>query len=214
MRLILALALVAAAACGGADEAPLGGPYGGTGDSTNPSNGHSSTANGDDAGATTGGDDSTGGGGDDSGGGGGGGGGGGADSGGGGGGLDAGGGGGGPDASSGGGGGVDSGGGGGSPDASPPPPSAPTWSQLFTNYLASGTDCDCRGCHSQGSSASSLYSWLSGRGYMNGTNPTFLSSTRDGLTWFGGGMPPNGAASNSQAVSDFNAWAAAGAQNN
>jgi hypothetical protein len=49
---------------------------------------------------------------------------------------------------------------------------------------------------------------------MSAPSPSFLSGARDGLTWFGGGMPPNGAASNSQAVSDFNAWAAAGAQNN
>jgi hypothetical protein len=204
MRVVfLSLALVAAAACGGADESPLGGPYGGTGSTTNPTTGNTSSS-GDDAASTGTGDDSTGGG-DDSGGGGGGGGGG-ADSGGGGGG-----GGGAIDASTG---NVDSGGGGGSPDASAPPPSAPTWSQLFTNYLASGTEGDCRGCHSQGSSASSLYSWLNGRGYMTAPNPTLLSSARDGLTWYGGGMPTNGAPSNAQAVTDFNAWAAAGAQDN
>jgi hypothetical protein len=205
MRIAFAsLVLVAAAACGGADEAPLGGPYGGTGGSTSPASGGTSTANGDDGGATNNGDDSTGG--DDSGGGGG------SDSGGGGG-ADAGGGGGGADASSGG--HVDSGGGGGGADASSsPPPGAPTWSQLYANYLGAGAACDCKQCHSQGSSASNLYSWLSGRGYMSAPNPSFLSGARDGLTWFGGGMPPNGAASNSQAVSDFNAWAAAGAQNN
>jgi hypothetical protein len=202
------LVLVAATACGGADEAPLGGPYGGTSGSTSATNGNSS--NGDDSGTTSTGDDSTSGG-DDSGGGGGGGGG--ADSGGGGGGgsdAGSGGGGGGQDASSGG--SVDSGGGGGV-DSGSTQPSAPTWSQLYTNYLGAGTDCDCKSCHSQGNSASALYSWLSGRGYMSAPNPSFLSSARDGLTWFGGGMPPNGAASNSQAVSDFNAWAAAGAKN-
>jgi hypothetical protein len=60
--------------------------------------------------------------------------------------------------------------------------------------------------------ASSAYSWLAGQGYMGSPPP--LTGTRSCLTWYGGNMPVGGARTNAQAVTDMNAWAAAGAKNN
>jgi hypothetical protein len=95
----------------------------------------------------------------------------------------------------------------------PPPPTAPTWSTIFTKYLASGTGGRCDSCHSEGSSAKNLYSWLQGRGYISGTSSSLVSSSSSCLSWYGGNMPPSGP-SNASAVSDMNAWAAAGALDN
>ncbi len=100
----------------------------------------------------------------------------------------------------------------------PPPvdsggPTAPTWSQIFTDYLAGSAEGRCAGCHSQGSSASSTYSWLQGRGYISGTSSPLVSSSQSCLSWYGGNMPPSGP-NDAKAVADMNAWAAAGALNN
>jgi hypothetical protein len=62
--------------------------------------------------------------------------------------------------------------------------------------------------------ASSAYTYLQGLGYINGTGSTLLVSGSSPLTWFGGNMPIGGPASNAQAVSDMNAWVAAGALDN
>jgi hypothetical protein len=47
-------------------------------------------------------------------------------------------------------------------------------------------------------------------------NPPQLTRSGSCLTWYGGNMPPGGpgASKMAQAVTDMNAWAAAGAQNN
>ncbi len=63
------------------------------------------------------------------------------------------------------------------------------------------------------SSASGAYSYLSGQGYISGTG-SILVKTGSCLSWYGGNMPPGGSRSNAMAVSDMNAWAAAGAKNN
>jgi hypothetical protein len=74
--------------------------------------------------------------------------------------------------------------------------------------LAANTIGHCETCHSQVSSASGAYSFLSG--YINGSQ-----STLDELfSWMGGYMPPSGPTSNSQATDDVDAWEAAGALNN
>ncbi len=91
---------------------------------------------------------------------------------------------------------------------------APTWTQIFNSYMASGTKGRCSSCHSQGSSKSSLYTWLQGRGYISGTSSALVDSSQSCLSWYGGNMPTNGPSSYSAAVSDMNAWAAAGALNN
>jgi mono/diheme cytochrome c family protein len=79
--------------------------------------------------------------------------------------------------------------------------------------MASGTEGNCAGCHSGTSSAKGLYSWLQGKGYVGGSSPALTDSNQSCLSWYGGNMPPSGP-SDQKAVSDMNAWAAAGAQNN
>lgn len=89
--------------------------------------------------------------------------------------------------------------------------SAPTWTELYTGYLAVGTPGDCDGSchhHSQCSSASACYSWIGGGKYD-------LSSNGDLLCWDSNGfMPTNCPSSVGNAVADFAAWIAAGSQNN
>jgi hypothetical protein len=63
------------------------------------------------------------------------------------------------------------------------------------------------------SSASASYSWLSGQRYISGTS-SLLAASGSCLSWYGGNMPPGGTRTDAQAVSDMNAWAAAGAMNN
>ena len=63
------------------------------------------------------------------------------------------------------------------------------------------------------SSAGGAYTWLKGKGYINGTSSSLVNPSRSDLTWYGGTMPPGGG-SNAQAVADMNAWAAAGALDN
>jgi hypothetical protein len=106
-------------------------------------------------------------------------------------------------------------------DASPPPhtdsgppPAAPTWSSIYSKYFASGTIGHCSSCHSQSSSASSLYTWMKGKGYINGTGSTIVSSSSSDISWFGGSMPPQGPSSEPAAALDMKAWVAAGAANN
>jgi hypothetical protein len=84
---------------------------------------------------------------------------------------------------------------------------------LYTKYLGAGTIGNCSFCH-PGGSPSALFSYLQGRGYVGGANPSIANASRSCLTWFGGNMPPGGPSSNAQAAADFKAWAAAGGQNN
>ena len=91
---------------------------------------------------------------------------------------------------------------------------APTWTQVFNSYLAGGTKGRCSSCHSEGSSKSNLYSWLKSRGYISGTSSALVDPNQSCLSWYGGNMPTNGPSSWSAAVTDMNAWAAAGALNN
>lgn len=88
-----------------------------------------------------------------------------------------------------------------------------TWTSIFNNYMASSKEGRCASCHSQGSTATKLYSWLSGKGYISGTKSTLVSSSKSCLSWYSGNMPPSGP-SDAKAVSDMNAWAASGAPNN
>jgi hypothetical protein len=84
---------------------------------------------------------------------------------------------------------------------------------IFNEYLKNGTIGDCTRCHSQMGSASGSYSWLSTSGYIRGSG-SILVGGGSCLTWYGGNMPPGGTRSNAMAISDMNAWAAAGAMNN
>jgi hypothetical protein len=89
-----------------------------------------------------------------------------------------------------------------------------TWSHLYTTYLASGTIGNCSPCHGGISTASSCYTWMQQKGQVGGTSPALTNSSRSVLSWYGGNMPPGLPAQSAQAVSDFNAWAAAGGTNN
>jgi hypothetical protein len=89
-----------------------------------------------------------------------------------------------------------------------------TWTTVFNDYLAPSTKGRCSSCHSQGSSKANLYSWLKNKGYINGTSSALVDSNQSCLSWYGGNMPTNGPSSWSQAVTDMNSWAAAGALNN
>jgi len=73
---------------------------------------------------------------------------------------------------------------------------------------------NCTSCHGQMSSASGAYSWLKGKGYVGSSSPRLVSSSSSCLSWLGGNMPPGGPGSEPQAVTDMNAWAAAGGLNN
>jgi hypothetical protein len=90
---------------------------------------------------------------------------------------------------------------------------APTWTQIYTKYLANGAVGTCGRCHNQMNTAAGSYSWLSSSRYISGTASP-LAKNGSCLTWFGGNMPPGGPRSDAQAVSDMDAWAAAGAKNN
>jgi hypothetical protein len=91
---------------------------------------------------------------------------------------------------------------------------APTFSEIYSAYLASGTVGNCVSCHrAEMGSASSAYSWLSGIGQISGASSR-LTGPGSCLTWYGGTMPFGGPRSDPQAVSAMNAWAAAGAMNN
>jgi hypothetical protein len=63
------------------------------------------------------------------------------------------------------------------------------------------------------SSPAGAYKWLQGRSQMGGSPLALVDPSQSCLTWYSGNMPPRGPSSNAQAVTDMNAWAAAGAKN-
>lgn len=62
-------------------------------------------------------------------------------------------------------------------------------------------------------SPTQAFSYLQSKGYVGSAHPSLTSASQSCLSWYGGNMPPFGG-SNAQAVTDMNAWAAAGALNN
>jgi hypothetical protein len=104
---------------------------------------------------------------------------------------------------------------GGDPDSGTPS-SAPTWTQIFTQYLAGttsgsgGTIGHCASCHGQASSASATYAFLQSYNQVGSLGQTPGSI----FTWMGGTMPVGGTTSDPQAALDVQAWAAAGALDN
>jgi hypothetical protein len=112
------------------------------------------------------------------------------------------------------------------PDAGPPPPvdsgpPATTWTDCWTKFLAPSapSDSNCTGsCHRHtfegAGTATGTYSWLQGRGYIDGTtSPPLISSAQSCFSWLGGNMPQGGTYSLPAAVTCFNAWAASGGKN-
>jgi hypothetical protein len=100
--------------------------------------------------------------------------------------------------------------------ASPTVPT-PTWSELFSAYMAPGTEGGCGRagrCHArQMADPTSAYGWLKQRGYIAGTDSAIASNANSCLRWFGGNMPPGGQA-NPKAVADLAAWVAGRAPQN
>jgi hypothetical protein len=88
--------------------------------------------------------------------------------------------------------------------------SAPTWSQVYDTYLASGTEGHCVNCHSSASSPSGAYALVQSGGYINGTQSTVANL----FSWMGGIMPPGGASSDAKGTAAVKAWVAAGAMDN
>jgi hypothetical protein len=98
--------------------------------------------------------------------------------------------------------------------AASPAAAAPTWSELFSAYMAPGTEGGCGRsgrCHArQMGDPASAYDWLKQRGYIAGTSSAIASDANSCLRWFGGNMPPGGRA-NPKAAADVAAWVAIGA---
>jgi hypothetical protein len=98
-------------------------------------------------------------------------------------------------------------------------PPAPTWSRLFEEYFAEGTQGGCgrsSACHApEMRDARAAYSWLRQRGYIDGVESPIASRSNSCLRWFGGNMPPAGKqpelTSGAQATAELMAWVAAGA---
>jgi hypothetical protein len=90
----------------------------------------------------------------------------------------------------------------------------PTWTELYTTYLATGTAGGCPACHSEASTASGAYMYLTTEGQIAGSSSALVSPTLSCFSWLGGGMPPKGPSSDPTAVTAFQAWACAGAPNN
>ena len=187
-------AVAAPYGCGSADEHPLGGPYGGSSSATKPGGGSTSgSTNGASGGGTTGtssGDQGTSGSTSSSGG--------------------SSGSSGTSGGSSGSSGGSSSGTSGGSSSGTSGGTAAPTWTQLHTLYLKSGTIGNCPHCHSSTGSASSAFTWIKSKGY---SPAALVDKNQSCLSWFGGNMPSSGVTS-AAATKDFNAWFAAGGLNN
>jgi hypothetical protein len=93
---------------------------------------------------------------------------------------------------------------------------ASTWSHLFDEYFAAGTEGGCgrsSECHaSEMRDARSAYGWLQQRGYIDGAQSA-LTRSNSCLGWFGGNMPPKWHP-DPQATVELKAWVAAGALDN
>lgn len=178
--LVSAVLIAAMAGCGGVDDPPLGGPYGGQTNATDPNGGSNDNNNPTDDGGVSPTKDS-----------------------------------GSTQKDSGGPPPPKDAGGPPPPDSGgpPPPPPTPTWSSIFNDYLSGSAEGRCYACHSEGSSAKNLYSWLQGRGYISGASSALVDPSQSCLSWYGGNMPPSGP-NDAKAVTDMNAWATAGAANN
>jgi hypothetical protein len=95
----------------------------------------------------------------------------------------------------------------------------PTWSRLYEEYFAAGTQGGCgrsSACHAaEMRDARTAYDWLHQRGYIDGVGSALASPSNSCLRWFGGNMPPAAKQpvldSGAQAAIDLRAWVAAGA---
>ncbi|MFO0673799.1 MAG: hypothetical protein U0235_29970 [Polyangiaceae bacterium] len=93
-------------------------------------------------------------------------------------------------------------------------PSGATWTSIYNSYLAGGTIGNCTPCHSGMKTAAGAYAWLKRKGYINGASSGLADPQVSCLSWLGGNMPPNGPSSNATATADLAAWAKAGGLQN
>lgn len=116
------------------------------------------------------------------------------------------------------------------PDAGPAPDAsgtAPTWTQLYTQFIGPGTPGHCSGtggCHTQikggfkcGTNKDDCFAGLVAAGLVNAANPTqspIVKENESPLAWFGGGMPLDNPEPNPEGAAALKAWVAAGAQKN
>jgi len=89
-----------------------------------------------------------------------------------------------------------------------------TWTHIFTLYMAEGTFGNCTHCHREMSDAPASYKWLADQDYMGGTAPPLTNRGSSCLSWYGGDMPPGLQPQKPDAVTEMDAWAAAGGRNN
>lgn len=102
---------------------------------------------------------------------------------------------------------------------------APTWTQIYAQYMGPGTPGHCSGtggCHTNlragfkcGTSKSECYQGLVQAGLVkpaNGSQSPIGFVGQSPLVWLGGGMPLDNASSNPAAAAAVQAWVAAGAQ--
>lgn len=93
-------------------------------------------------------------------------------------------------------------------------PTSATWTAIYNNYLAGGTIGNCTPCHSGMKTAAGAYAWLKRKGYINGATSGLADPQVSCLSWLGGNMPPNGPSSNANATADLASWAKAGGLQN
>lgn len=104
---------------------------------------------------------------------------------------------------------------------------APTWTQIYAQYIGPGTPGHCSGtggCHTNaragfkcGTSKADCYQGLVDAGLVtpaNGTQSPIGKPGQSPLAWLGGGMPLDNDAPNAAGAAAIQAWVAAGAKNN
>jgi hypothetical protein len=90
----------------------------------------------------------------------------------------------------------------------------PTWTDIYSIYLASGTIGYCTDCHPEMSDAPASFTWLEEHGYVGGPDPVLTNLGSSCLSWYGGNMPPGAPVLSEDAVKHMDAWAKAGGPNN
>lgn len=104
---------------------------------------------------------------------------------------------------------------------------APTWTQIYAQYIGPGTPGHCSGtggCHTNlragfkcGVSKAECYAGMVQAGLVtpaNGAQSPIGLPGQSPLAWLGGGMPLDNDVANATAAAAVQAWVAAGAQNN
>jgi polyvinyl alcohol dehydrogenase (cytochrome) len=90
----------------------------------------------------------------------------------------------------------------------------PSWSKIHTAYFGTSTAGHCVNCHIEMTEPVEAYHWLKGEGQIDGTASAIAVRGQSKLTFFGGGMPPDGPTSLPEAEAAIVEWVKAGAPNN